>query len=35
LLSPRPVHVYTAGSWGPQEADTLVEQNGLNWQLGW
>ncbi|MDH4088499.1 MAG: glucose-6-phosphate dehydrogenase [Nitrospira sp.] len=35
LLSPRPVHVYTAGSWGPLEADALVEQNGLNWQLGW
>ncbi len=35
LLDPRPVHVYTAGSWGPKEADALVERNGLNWQLGW
>ncbi|MDF0666934.1 MAG: glucose-6-phosphate dehydrogenase [Nitrospira sp.] len=35
LIGPRPVHVYTAGSWGPREADALVERNGLNWQLGW
>ena len=35
LTGPRPVHFYTAGSWGPQEADALVERDGLNWQLGW
>ncbi|MDI3462519.1 MAG: Glucose-6-phosphate 1-dehydrogenase [Nitrospira sp.] len=35
LLDPRPVHFYTAGSWGPKEADALVERNGLDWQLGW
>ncbi len=35
LAGPRSVHVYTAGSWGPKEADGLVEQNGLTWQLGW
>ncbi|MDC8450608.1 MAG: glucose-6-phosphate dehydrogenase [Nitrospira sp.] len=35
LLHPRPVHFYTAGSWGPKEADALVERNGLDWQLGW
>ncbi len=35
LLDPRPVHFYTASSWGPKEADALVERDGLNWQLGW
>jgi glucose-6-phosphate 1-dehydrogenase len=35
LLDPRPVHVYTAGSWGPKEADALVERAGRTWQLGW
>ena len=35
LLDPRPVHFYTASSWGPKEADALVERNGLDWQLGW
>ena len=35
LLDPRPVHVYTAGSWGPKEADALVERDGRTWQLGW
>ncbi|WHZ29913.1 MAG: Glucose-6-phosphate 1-dehydrogenase [Nitrospira sp.] len=35
LANPRPVHFYTAGSWGPQEADALVERDGRTWQLGW
>jgi glucose-6-phosphate 1-dehydrogenase len=35
LLGPRPVHFYTAGSWGPKEADALVERNDRQWQLGW
>jgi glucose-6-phosphate 1-dehydrogenase len=35
LLGPRPVHFYTAGSWGPREADALVERNDRQWQLGW
>jgi glucose-6-phosphate 1-dehydrogenase len=35
LLDPRPVHFYTAGSWGPKEADALVERDGRTWQLGW
>lgn len=35
LAGPRSVHGYTAGSWGPKEADALVEQNGQSWQLGW
>jgi glucose-6-phosphate 1-dehydrogenase len=36
LLSSRhEVHRYTAGSWGPKEADAVVERNGHRWQLGW
>ncbi|UVT17738.1 MAG: glucose-6-phosphate dehydrogenase [Nitrospira sp.] len=35
LAGPRPVHFYTAGSWGPKEADALVERDGQSWQLGW
>jgi glucose-6-phosphate 1-dehydrogenase len=26
---------YTAGTWGPPEADQLLERNGHRWQLGW
>jgi glucose-6-phosphate 1-dehydrogenase len=28
-------HFYTAGSWGPSEADALLEKNGHRWALGW
>ncbi|MDH4084055.1 MAG: glucose-6-phosphate dehydrogenase [Nitrospira sp.] len=35
FVVPREVHLYTAGSWGPKEADALVEQDGQSWQLGW
>jgi glucose-6-phosphate 1-dehydrogenase len=35
LAGDRIVHPYTAGSWGPREADALVERNGHQWQLGW
>jgi glucose-6-phosphate 1-dehydrogenase len=35
LTGERPVHFYTAGSWGPVEADELVERQGHHWQLGW
>ena len=35
LTGDHPVHFYTAGSWGPREADALVERNGHQWQLGW
>jgi glucose-6-phosphate 1-dehydrogenase len=35
LSSKREVHSYTAGSWGPKEADAVVERNGHRWQLGW
>ncbi|HRI39095.1 MAG TPA: glucose-6-phosphate dehydrogenase [Nitrospira sp.] len=35
LSGTRTVHSYTAGSWGPKEADVLVEREGQSWQLGW
>lgn len=35
LSGDRVVHPYTAGSWGPREADELVERHGHQWQLGW
>jgi glucose-6-phosphate 1-dehydrogenase len=35
LTGERVVHPYTAGTWGPREADALVERNGHQWQLGW
>jgi glucose-6-phosphate 1-dehydrogenase len=34
LDSPPPVHPYTPGSWGPQEADDLVAGHG-RWQDPW
>lgn len=30
-----PVHSYTAGSWGPEEADRLLERDARRWQIGW
>jgi glucose-6-phosphate 1-dehydrogenase len=35
LETPHAVHPYTAGSWGPGEADGLVQRYGHQWQLGW
>ena len=35
LTGERVVYPYTAGTWGPREADALVERNGHQWQLGW
>ena len=35
LKGEKSVHFYTAGTWGPREADALVERNGHQWQLGW
>jgi glucose-6-phosphate 1-dehydrogenase len=35
LAIPRAVHPYTAGSWGPKEADALPAQEGQSWQVGW
>ncbi|GCE12581.1 glucose-6-phosphate dehydrogenase [Tengunoibacter tsumagoiensis] len=30
-LPPETVRPYAAGSWGPQEADTLIEEDGRHW----
>jgi glucose-6-phosphate 1-dehydrogenase len=30
-----PIYKYTAGTWGPQEADLLLARAGHQWQLGW
>ncbi len=35
LAGKHDVHFYTAGSWGPKEADIVAERNGHRWQLGW
>jgi glucose-6-phosphate 1-dehydrogenase len=35
LTCEKSVHFYTAGSWGPSEADALLEKNGHRWALGW
>jgi len=35
LAGPREVHPYTAGTWGPTEADQMLERLGHRWQLGW
>jgi glucose-6-phosphate 1-dehydrogenase len=35
LIGEKSVHSYTAGSWGPSEADVLLERNGHRWVLGW
>lgn len=35
LVGKREPVVYTAGTWGPPEADQLLERNGHRWQLGW
>jgi len=35
LTGERTVHSYTAGSWGPSEADALLEKNRHKWALGW
>ena len=35
LASKRESAIYTAGTWGPSEADQLLERNGHRWQLGW
>ena len=29
---PRPPHFYPAGTWGPEEADTLIEGEGRRWR---
>ena len=35
LTGEKPLHFYTAGSWGPSEADALLEKDGHRWGLGW
>jgi glucose-6-phosphate 1-dehydrogenase len=35
LKCDKSVNFYTAATWGPREADTLVERHGHHWQLGW
>jgi glucose-6-phosphate 1-dehydrogenase len=35
LANKRESAIYTAGTWGPLEADQLLERNGHRWQLGW
>jgi glucose-6-phosphate 1-dehydrogenase len=35
LTGEKSIHFYTAGSWGPSEADALLEKNGHRWVLGW
>ena len=35
LAGERTVHRYTAGCWGPSEADALLEKNKHRWDLGW
>ncbi|MBI3603862.1 MAG: glucose-6-phosphate dehydrogenase [Nitrospirae bacterium] len=35
LKGTMPIHFYTAGTWGPDEADRLLLQKGHQWQLGW
>ncbi len=35
LTGEKTIHSYTAGSWGPSEAEALLERNGHRWVLGW
>ena len=35
LNGEKSVHPYTAGSWGPSEADALLTPNRHRWVLGW
>jgi glucose-6-phosphate 1-dehydrogenase len=35
LQGEKTIHFYTAGTWGPSEADELVARYGHQWQLGW
>ena len=35
LTGENSVYFYSAGSWGPREADALLERNGHRWALGW
>lgn len=35
IEKPRPICFYTASTWGPKEADAMIERYGHRWQLGW
>jgi len=35
LAAKHETSLYTAGTWGPVEADQLLERYGHRWQLGW
>jgi glucose-6-phosphate 1-dehydrogenase len=35
LKGEKSLYFYTAATWGPREADALVERYGHRWQLGW
>jgi glucose-6-phosphate 1-dehydrogenase len=35
LEGEKSLNFYTAATWGPREADALVERYGHRWQLGW
>jgi len=35
LQADLPCAFYTAGTWGPTEADRLLQRQGHDWQLGW
>ena len=35
LTGEKSLQSYTAGTWGPREADALLERNGHRWVLGW
>lgn len=35
LAGARTLYPYSAGTWGPEEANSLVERNGHQWQIGW
>jgi glucose-6-phosphate 1-dehydrogenase len=35
LAGKREPSFYTAGTWGPNEADQLLDRDGHRWQLGW
>ena len=35
LTGEKSLHFYTAGTWGPSEADALLAKSGHQWGMGW
>lgn len=35
LTEDTPINFYTASTWGPEEADAMLQQYQHRWQLGW